>query len=587
MPAKGFYLRRNHTARAPATMIFVAVAPSVTITKNPCEARIHRFRAAYVVCSTLQCGRTTDRVERAFTSSDAFWSFLDKHRNTQQSTWVYGYNMGYQMTLLRFWEQLLDSADTVVGCCLEDPPFVVKVRRKGRLIHYVDALNYWNMPLWQLSQNTSCPLEQPAPGMLSLVPQPQDLPACARVVEEAILGLVGEVVGSDMCSWKPTAAALAWDCYFKSFNTQPILVHFHPKARALERKAYFGGRVQLFRRGAVHEPVSVYDANSLYPSVMATERLPSLFLNYKENPHVRSLETCLGDLTAVAHVRLVGGPHAFPRRHGGLVISTRGGCETWLCGEELKLALSAGRVRNVYSRALYRSDVLFDSYVKHWFRAKQLGRGRRDFARTATAKIMLNSLYGKFAQVGKRWSHDPQSFSVGPYRYWWEVNSATKSITRLRSIAGRVERQEGEDPGSTACVALSACVTAGGRCRLSEWLAVVGDQALCYTDTDSVHCIRPGPQRLAKSGALDPHRLGALRLECRVPNAYYYGRQHYKIGDQVVCSAIKPTAWEVANGLYVQEAVNGVQSTLESGHLDEVIVSARIVERNRRQRYVG
>ena len=587
MSAKGFAIRHPQCSRSPATFVFVAVAPTVHRDHERGEARVHRFRAGHACRVILRAGQTVDRQERAFSSPEAWWNLLEEWRNKKQATWVLGYNMGYTMTLLDLWTHLIEARDPVVSCVLEDPPFIVRVRHRGRMIVYTDALNYLNMPLWQLSESTSCPLPRPSYRTLPTTPGPDDLPYHVRVLEEAILGLVSQTVGEGACSWKPTAAGLAWDCYFKEFNDQKIYVHFHPEARKLERQCYYGGRVQVFRRGFVAEPVSVYDFNSLYPSAMSTVPMPSRFLNYKESSNARDLAAVLPDLAACAHVRLAPGAGPFPHRLAGMVVCADRAGSAYLCGRELELALSRGAVRTVYSRALYRADRLFERFVQHWYARKQDGRTRSDKAATATAKIMLNSLYGKFGQSGKQWEHAPDSFSPGPYRFWWSKHPANKSVVRMRSVAGRVERQSGQTHTQVALVALSASVTAAGRVRLEEALSCCGKCDVLYTDTDSVHTIRAGPRRLEQAGLVDPSRLGALRLEGKYPNAYYWGRQHYRVGDDIVCSAIKPTAVEVAHGLYLQEAQAGVTTTLETGNLNQVVVSGRVVERNRRTRDVA
>jgi hypothetical protein len=586
MPAKGHAIRHAKAARSPRTMIFVSVVPDIHPVEAPHMARIHRFGAGYACRVILRAGRTTDRVERAFSSPVEWWDLLESWRDKQQCTWVLSYNAGYTFTLLKLWDQLLETGDKVVSCVLEDPPFIFKVRRKGRIICYTDALNYWSLPLWQLAQSTSCPLPKPQFRTLPTPPQADLLPAYVRVIEEAILGLVGQVVGEGICSWRPTAAGLAWDTYFKAFNPQPIYVHHHPQARNLERACYFGGRVQVFRHGFVPEPVSVYDFNSLYPSVMASVPMPSRFLSYKENTDVNDLKSVMGDLTACAHVRLDGGAGPLPRRSRGVVICADRAGDAYLCGRELELALSRGCVRAVYASALYRADHLFDGYVEHWYRAKLDARRAGDCARLATAKIMLNSLYGKFGQAAKRWAYDPSAFAPAPYSYWWSTNPQTRRVTRMRAVAGRVERHGGQAHATNAVVAIAACVTAAGRMVLRVALDAAGHNPLLYTDTDSVHCVRPGPRRLQAAGLVGGDSLGKLRLEGKYPNAYYWGRQHYRVGDDIVCSAIKPTAVEVAHNLYLQEAQNGIQTTLETGHLDEVIVSGRVVERNRSVKYV-
>jgi hypothetical protein len=248
----------------------------------------------------------------------------------------------------------------------------------------------------------------------------------------------------------------------------------------------------------------------------------------------------------------------------------------------LRVAANSGAIRAVHEVALYRRADLFSGFVKHFFAAKQAAVKAGNQADAMIFKMMLNSLQGKFAQKGRMWSPAPHILSKGGYAYWWQIVSHAPGAVRCRSIAGKCEqRVVGPEPRH-AMPAIAACITANARVRLDKDIKTAGIQDVLYCDTDSVHTNVHGRDRLDALGRLHPHELGKLRELHAGDNAYYWGRQHYRVGDKFCCSSLKPDAVEVSDGVYLQDAVTGVERSLETGLLDRVAVAKRTINMNAR-----
>jgi DNA polymerase type B, organellar and viral len=571
-------LKAGKTFTVPSRVVFLDVEPRIEVSSKGPSHREHHFGLGTAKVCYLSCGRKVDESTITFARPQQFWDWLDSARSRKSCTWVFGHNLGYDLTLLGFWDQLVLGGDTVVGFITEDPPTIITIRRKRSLLKFVDVLNYWRLPVYDLARVSGQPVG--AVGILGVQdsPTPECSLANVEVIEKCVLDLISLLSETKLCSFRPTGPGISWDAWNKSFRTCRMVFGEPPRARKLARESYFGGRAQVFRLGKVTEHTSVLDAQSLYPAVMKSDLYPRQFLHYTEEISLADLATALLDFDCCARVTLRDGHQPYTiRGHAGNIWSSGAG-EYCLAGNELRAAVSSAMVLGVYAAAFYARDDLFSGFVDHFYQAKVTAREKGDLPREMLAKLMLNSLYGKFAQRGRKWVHREDLWSPGPYQYWWHHPGGGAAAIRCRSVALRVESQTpGQDPVQTL-PAVSACVAANARCVLDRLLERAGYCNTWYCDTDSVHVNRDGRSRLEGSGEVQPGSLGKLRVLAEGNSAYYWGHQHYRVGDRYVCSQIKPEALEVADGIYMQEARSGIEMTLEKGVLDRVEVACRVID---------
>jgi len=352
----------------------------------------------------------------------------------------------------------------------------------------------------------------------------------------------------------------------------------------LERLGYYGGRVEVRHIGLVNEPVYQLDINSLYPTVMLENQYPCRLISHPYGLRPAELKHALRYYDAVAECDLRPGEHCYPYRSGVSVSYVRGAVTTVLAGNELRAAFDRCDVARIKSCYLYESADLFSTFVRHFWPLKQAATKAGNWADELIYKMLLNCLHGKFAQKGRTWNPAPTVMARGYYDYWWHKMAGRPAPVRVRSVAGCVEaRVPGEDP-RYSFPAISACITANARVCMASDIATAGYHNVLYSDTDSLHTLRPGLDRLVSVGRVDGSKLGSFRVVASGESACYWGHQHYRIGDKFVCSSLKPEAIEVADGVYLQDAVAGVERTLETGRLDAVVVSSRTVDLSGRSR---
>lgn len=577
-------LKPGGACRLPSVVVFIDCEPTVSGSGTYSPQQTHSFRSGCTSICRLSNGELSSRTLIRFKKPLEFWKALEKNRDRDKATWVFGHNLGYDLTLLGFWDWLATSQAELVSCCLDDPPTIITLRWARRLVKLVDVMNYWRLSVGDLADSLGCSKLRRTEHSGRQYSDTGNCQHDVEVIESCMLRLIKYVAETRCCSLRQTAAALSWAVWRKSFQSMDLQVSLGARERYLARQAYFGGRVSAFACGAIRETVHCLDCNSMYPSVMKDNMYPCRLLSHPCGMRPADLKAALKDYDCVARVDLWPGSYPYPTRTGGTVDYVRGLRHAVIAGDELRLACSRADVRKVHDCYLYERADLFSSFVTHFFRRKVSALAAGNRADTMIYKMILNCLHGKFAQRGHKWQPAPDVISRGYYGYWWHKRRGDGTPVRYRSIAGVVERQEEAEQPKHCFPAISACITANVRLVLENDIQLAGPHNVLYCDTDSLHVVGDGFARLGRSGRASPNLLGRYRVVVTGSDAHYYGRQHYRIGHHHVCSAVKPDAVEISDGIFLQDAYQGVERVIENGTLDRVNVSPRIINMSARSK---
>ena len=278
------------------------------------------------------------------------------------------------------------------------------------------------------------------------------------------------------------------------------------------RKAYRGGFAYVNPRYAGIEVGEgrVYDVNSLYPSVMMCERLPyGRGVWFEGKPKTNSAYNLWVAMVSCSfrvregHIPCVQLKHnmrysqtEYLERSGGRVTFTTTSVDWGLITKQY-------HVYDVewHGGYAYRSaDFLFRKYVAKWNETKmEAGRAGNKGLR-AIAKLMLNSLYGKFATRRIVYSRYPV---------------VEDGVLRYRDLEP-VEREGVYLPAGVF-------VTAYAR-RKTVSSAQANYDRFCYADTDSVHLAGDYP---AEAIEVDEFELGKWKHESSFSNAKFLRAKCY------------------------------------------------------------
>jgi len=265
-----------------------------------------------------------------------------------------------------------------------------------------------------------------------------------------------------------TLAQLALRVYRTDFLKYPI-----PCYRSIEddvRKSYFGGRTEIFK--VYGKNLNYYDVTSLYPAVMRSEWMPVGKPIKDANMKISDFGILKVSVVAPENIDI---PLLPVRSKGGKLIFPRGSWTGFYCTPELQKAKKLGYKIKVLFGYRFKPAKIFTGYVDVLFNLKNNSKkGSVDYL---VAKLLLNSLYGKFGQRRERQQmiiFPESTIGLEPVDFFGELPVyAKKTISKAKHILP----------------AIASFVTSYARVKLYEdcfEAAVNKGGSIYYCDTDSV-----------------------------------------------------------------------------------------------------
>ena len=274
------------------------------------------------------------------------------------------------------------------------------------------------------------------------------------------------------------------------------------------RKSYKGGSTQVnpkYKNKDIGEGI-VFDVNSLYPSIMYTRVLPygiPVYYkgDYKHNKNYPLyIQHCIVDLKLKKdHIPSIQVKNNFLYRSTEYITETLEPTEMWLTNVDIELMNEQYEVLEFIPLDGYMfkgKTGMFKEYIDYWIEKKNTTTG----GLKQLAKLMLNSLYGKFGT-------NPDVTGMEPY----EENGIIKY---------RVGTEKKRDPVYTA---LACFVTAYGRKQTISSCQQVYDRYL-YMDTDSMHLLGT---EIPTNILVDDKKLGYWKHESTFQRARFLRAKTY------------------------------------------------------------
>lgn len=562
----------------PERCLFLAVQPKVRAI-GP-SVHEHLFRLAVGRCLWLSKGQVVDEEERIFVRPEEVFAWIRQRQQKDRKTWVFSYNLAYNLSLLGFWDRLGRSDEDYIFGVLEDPPVFLLTRRGRRLIQYVDITNYWRCPLDDLKGACgylTLTAGQPSGHVADLLEEGKRK---CRVIRTVVSGMISSLAKELPCSLKPTAAGCALQIYRTHFLEAPIIPHMRKEVYALEKSALFGGLLDCARTGFVCEPVNAVDVNSLYPFLMTSYPMPCELACYEEAPSNARLDELLLRYWVVAEVDLSATLAPLPQRRGARTICSDAPGLYSTSGTTLALHRAAGLVRSCSRVGAFHTSHLFSHFVGALYARKLEAAKAKDLPSLLLWKMLLNALPGKFSQKRRSWVEDPKAFCDDRYAYWWVKGDGDQPVRRYRSLAGRASWLDEGGPAKRSLAAINVAITTMGREHMQRLRSFAGEETVHYIDTDCLHVSTPGLERLYARSQIHPTELGKLKVLCSGPSAYYWSPKHYRVGSHFVDNTLHNSARVVANDVYLQEARQALPERIRLKVPDRIVVTEQLVVRD-------
>lgn len=506
---------------------------------------------------------------------------IETYIRKDKAIYIYAHNIKYDLQLSGILKDLLESGYTVKSFVFEDPPTFIKLNKVRNTIIFVDTFNYWQTSLSKMGDQLGIPK----------LPMPKDTATneewytyCKRdvyVLSEYLLSFIRYLKDNDLCGLGLTLASQAFRTFRHRFMLSNIILHNRKEALEVERASYSGGRVEAFYYGQL--PKQQYfklDVNSMYPYVMREKQYPYQFIAYSENVTLDKFKSLLNRYYCVAQVKVKASLPVYPYKRLHKLIFPTGVFITTLNNPELIYALSRDEILEVQKICLYSQTDIFKGYIDFFYDLKLSSEIKGDQISRHLAKIMMNSLYGKFGQrnVISKVVSNTTDIKYGRITGYSEKLNSSVEVNCLGKDM-EVSYKQGESTYSFPAIA--GAVTAYARMYLWHLMTQAGLKHVFYCDTDSLMVDKEGYDNL--SSFIDTYKLGYLKLEDTTDKIIIYGAKDYIFGEEIKHKGIPKSAVENKPGVWEYEQFRGAKTWLSDGLSPNVLVYTK--EKRRKSVY--
>ena len=287
---------------------------------------------------------------------------------------------------------------------------------------------------------------------------------------------------------KATIGAAALEIFQRRF-AKDLWIREAPGLNEYERKGYFGGRCEVFKRKERY--VYSYDVHKMYLNIMKNKELPNpMFYRTYKNPKTNQWKTPYNEgklmiLTAKVFIpKQYVAPLPTKSKDNKLIFPTGIITDTWT-SIELKNAEKYGvKIRKVYECVVYHKKEKYLSAYAEWIWEEFTKYNSSDEEALASIfKLLGNSLYGKFAQKNKTkcWMKETDYFGSLEGLDLKEMNGV---------LYVYVKENESDTKHTFPCI--SAFITAYARIKLLN-IMKKHEKDMVYCDTDSVKLLSKLP----------------------------------------------------------------------------------------------
>lgn len=531
VPRRNHILKKNNINRAPRRIIWVDTE-ALNEHGRPESGRQTLFFgvALYDSYKSMQSDIPQSQDSLLFDGVDGFWDWVESKTVGKRSLWVMAHNWNYDAGILNA-SGLIQRGWNPTKYINGKPPLIVRMVKNEATILLVDTLNYFRTSLVELGLSVGLPKEKmpEVPGdhrkITDLSRWHEYAWRDVEIIRLAFLAFRTFVRNHNLGVLQPTLASQAFTAYRHRFMPEKIVIHANEKALSLERESFHGGRTEAFYHGWVDGPVHKLDINSMYPAIMAREQFGHKLLAYFGYAQQLWWEDALkAGHSMVAQCKIETDIPVYGLVKDERLVFPVGEFDTTLSTPEIIFALAHGHILSVGAWAIYEQANLFRGFVEFFVGIRAEYRSVGNEAFQYMAKILMNSLYGKWGQNGRKWIETEE------FRDWRQSNSEEWFLLldtwyKLRTRLGKTQVLKSDSESENSAPIIAAEITAYGRVWLWELIEKAGLENVYYVDTDSLFTNETGLRNL--SDTLDPALLGKLKVEGVSTKTCFLAPKHY------------------------------------------------------------
>lgn len=541
MARKAHILKANKTGRIPRYRVyFDSESRVIDLVHHP-----------YLVVGCIKDGRYEKERWKEYTENlEEFWHDCANFGGKRTSVTAYAHNAGYDLIVTKGIPTLLKLGFHVSNYFEKGTTFLMTFRKKEtdqktgkeqivKTLHIISATNFYATTLKKLGEVFD--LEKLDfdydDGSIK-----DAIIYCRRDVEilkRAMETFINFTEAEDLGTLGRSTPGQSFNAYRHRFMHTQIFLHDKEEVFDLERKCYYGGRVECWRIGKYEEEEGFYgfDINSMYPHVMKANKFPCRLLSQRKRCSLPEMSQLFerGYLVCGEFIVNVDRP-VFPCKLEGNLIFPVGRFKTYLSTPEIIYGIENNLIEKVGHIAIYEGADLFSGYVDYFYKerlkAKEIGNRVNDLL----YKLFMNSLYGKFGQKAENWRRlgDAPPEQIGA----WEVyNIDEKRMDKYKAFGGSLFKQEEETEAFNSFCAVAAHVTAYARMCLLEFIEKIGWDNILYMDTDSLFVNKAGAANL--EGEISDTDLGKMKLEKTGKVIEIYSPKDYSFAGKIKRKGVK------------------------------------------------
>ena len=504
-----------------------------------------------------------------FNTMETINKFVISKARAKRPVHVFAHNMEYDARLCGFLKILPEKGFEMKRYMFGEGPFYFKFVRGEQTINLVCSLNHFNTSLEKLGETfghaKGVMPDYMADDLEWLYYCRQDVKVLRNVIERYEEWLHETGYGPLQIS----VASQSFHTFKKCFMKHDMYLHTDQDALKMADKAYYGGRTEMFIKGPSVEDGYYCDVNAMYPYAMRDLNAPIQFRDHYKEPGDQLVNRSLERGPVIGHVSVDVPGGILPSVIDHVLAWREGRYETYLADAEFRYAWENGYITNVHSLCTYKGAKVFTEFVDEIYAYRQEAKENGDEVLSMLYKMLMNSLYGKFAQR----KYETEYVRDCPLDMVQRQPLATFEKGRIGHrnwFCGQVTDSWKEGFGREAMPEIAACVTSKARMMMLEHFQRAGFENVAYTDTDSLIVTPEGYRRLGSP--TKSSELGALCLEAGPAPYNIHGNKDYSFGDYRKLKGVRSNAIEVSPNNYTHETWRRLGGSMISGDLCSVII---------------
>lgn len=571
------YLKGNNNSESPQDVIWVDTETFHII--NSKNEQTHILDFGFAAHRRLKgAGSWTKADWLKFDDIKTFWAWVESKLHGKCRLYVFAHNWAFDAPVLDVFRELPMLGFELKGSVINSPPVILRWRRDPHTVEMIDTLNLWRMPLKALGDSIGLPkLDMP-----HKTASREDWEIYGKrdveIIMKACLRWWDFLSEHKLGGFAPTLASQAARTFRHRFMKHKILIDDNEKALELARNSLHGGRTECFYIGKVTDTVYKLDINSQYPGVMINRKMPTKLLGHYKNIKPADTKQWMREFALSAVCLIQTSKPVYGVVHNKKLVFPTGKFVAYLSTPEIKYALKHNHILKIYSCNIYEHAVLFKDYIKYFYKYRLECKAKGNDVDSLNAKLLMNSLFGKFAQRGLVYKQIDTTHDLN-IKLWQEYDEDTGDNYSFRQYGGIIEELQHETESRDSHPAIAAHITAYARMQLWELITKAGRKNIFYCDTDSIWVNKTGYERLGKF--LHDSDLGKLKLEGIHSDVEIYGVKDYKIDGIKRIKGIRANAIQLNNNTFEQDKFTTLVGLLRRGDLSAPIVT-KITKRLRR-----